>query len=703
MSIPAIPNLAAHVVEMVEPWKFQPQRQLSHSRAAHTAWSKKADTRHCFFSGFVGVNPAIRISKASNAVHSIVAIVADYDAIIREDEWPEILIRAHEFPPNWISRTFSGGARCVWLLDEPVLVPSTEILVKALGQAIHFLGLRELLPGFDEKHAFLSPQLYYDVGTNWTEVDGSLGLSRAIVEGWIYSASESFNEWEGDVIPIEDLEPLVHAKFPGRWQGPFELGARGIRFWDDFADNTTAAIVRPTGMQCFTGPIGFVPWWQIFGKAFVESYVVKKLSSVVDGIWYDGKAYWYVSADKKWEARNEREIVRWLKVERGLSAQTGKKEAYSEVDKALTIIDQYRRVVGAAPFVFAPAGMIEFTGKRILNTARVAPMLPTDDQCDWGENFPWIAGFLTQFFETEDQLLHFLSWLHRFYMSALLQKPTQGQALFIAGPPNRGKTLLSNRIISQLVGGHQDAAHFLLGLSSFNKELFHHGLWTVDDATPGDTAAEHKRFSTLLKKVTANTTFEYHAKFQDAVMVEWTGRVIITGNLDAESLRILPDLDTSILDKIMLFKASENDIHFPDRSELQPLIVKELPFFASWLRSFEILPEYLSGNVRYGVKSYYHPDLQQAAGESTDAAILGEILESFMRQRYKDGDRKPWCGLMTHLMQDILMDDSVHRIIGRNSAKWFSIQLGKLEAQGRIVTSYRESGKRHFVIQPIKS
>jgi hypothetical protein len=451
-------------------------------------------------------------------------------------------------------------------------------------------------------------------------------------------------------------------------------------------------------MQCFTGPSGFVPWSKIFGSKFVDQYTVERLGDIVDGIWYDGASYWYESADGKWESRSEREMSRWLKVEKGLSGEKEKNATFSEVDHALYTIDQHKRVIGAAPFVYLSAGMIEFMGKRVLNTARVKPLPPAPPVDDWAHGFPWIASFLEKFFSCEDQLMHFLSWLKRFYVSALEGTPKQGQALFIAGEPGQGKTLLSNRIISGLVGGHQDAARFLLGASSFNKELFHHGLWTVDDATPGDNAADHKKFSSLLKKVTANTTFEYHAKFQDSVMVEWTGRVIITGNLDAESLRILPDLDTSILDKIMLFKAATIDKKFPDRHELQSTINRELPYLGAWLTEYQIAEEYSGETQRYGVKSYHHPELRHAAGESTDAAVLDEILDSFLDQRKKSGEPIPWSGTATQLMQDIFVDDILKGIVGRNSARWFGINLGKLEAQGRGVSSKRSNGKKIYTV-----
>lgn len=699
MRFPCIANLVTQDVEMAEPWSFVPSVPKFKAKKHYKEWLSQDSTEHCLYSGFTGLIPSLRIHKDANPIHSVHALVADFDAEIKDEDLSSMLERAGDSAPNWVHMTPSGGARLVWIIERPVLIPSSAVLMKMLRIAAKSLDIRGLLPGFDYQDAFLNPTIYYDVGRDWMEVDGSQVMSASLIEGWIMKASEN-TKWQGEEIPLEAIEQQVQAKFPNRWNGPFVEGARGVRFWDPIADNPTAAIVRPTGMQCFTGSAGFVPWSKIFGPQFVEQFTSAHLGDVINGVWYDGKNYWYQSADGKWEARAEREMARWLKVEQGLAAEKEKNATFSEVEHALYMVDQHRRVVGAAPFVYLPPGMIEFMGKRVLNTARVTPLHPAESVADWGDRFPWISNFLEKFFDNDDQLLYFLSWLKRFYCSALDGSPSQGQALFIAGEPGQGKTLLSNRIVSGLVGGHQDAAQFLLGASSFNKELFHHGLWTVDDATPGDSAADHKKFSSLLKKVTANTTFEYHAKFQDSVMVEWTGRVVITGNLDAESLRILPDLDTSILDKIMLFRAATIDKMFPERHVLQSTITRELPYLAAWLVEFEIPDECVSAQARYGVKGYHHPELRLAAGESTDAAVLEEILHSFMSQRAQNGDNSVWTGTATALMQDIFLDDPLRNIVGRNSARWFGIQLGKLEAQKRGVTSVRVGGKKTYTIFP---
>lgn len=696
IEFPCIANLESQDTFLFAPSEFRPRVPQFKSKKLYKGWLAQDTTQHLLYCPAVGVIPGLRVNRESNPIHSIIAVVADYDYEAKDSDLENMLERAGSSAPEWVHTTPSGGTRLVWTLDRPVLVTSQAILTKCLRMAAKSMNLKALLPGFDFEDAFLNPSIYYDVGREWIHVDGSVPLSASLVEGWMLKSSEAV-KWTGEEIPLEAIRDELEKKFPRRWTGPFEIGARGLRFWDPMADNETAAIVRPTGMQCFTGPKGFVPWAEIFGRAFVEQFMTTRLSEIIDGVWYDGMRYWYQSADGKWESRAEKEMARWLKVEQGLSAEREKNATFSEVEHALHVIDQHRRVSGSAPFLYLPPGMIEFMGNRVLNTARVVPLRPADKVLDWGERFPWLAQFFEEFFDPEDQLITLLAWLKRFYEGALDGTPYQGHAVFIAGPAGQGKTLLSNLIVSALCGGHMDASKFLLGESQFNKNLFHCGLWTIDDATPGDSPSEHKKFSSMLKKITANTTFEYRAMFNDGTMVEWAGRVMITGNLDAESLRILPDLDTSILDKIMLFKAADRKKVFPPKYELRQIIAKELPFFAAYLREFEI-PQELIGSTRYGIESYHHPDLRLAAGESTDAAVLEEILHSFITARIKNREPVPFEGTATDLMQQLLLDDVMKSLIGRNSMRWLGIQLGKLEAQGRGVTHKRTGGRKIYSV-----
>lgn len=692
------PNLASTDVEPAVPWDFDPAPFKTRDKAKYQKWRIQDTTEHLFYTGVRALAPTIRPSD-TNPIAQIGAIIADYDAEITDDDVKSMLEKDIR-QPNFIHTTFSHGRRLIWTLEKPLLLPH-NVTTKFFAAVLKNLKLKSLLPGLD-LDAFKNWRLMYDVGFDWIGVEESKNaVTWAEACGWLVTASEGA-PWRGDKIDLTIIAEEVERRFPGRWPGPFELDMRGPRFWDPAADNPTGAIIRETGMQCFTGHDPFKSWASIFGTQFMDRHQQEDLGRMIEDVWFDGKKYWYPAGDGLWVPHDERGLTRHLKVVHGLSGERDEGRTHSQVERALHAVDEMRRVAGAAPFIFRPAGMIEFMGEKVINTANCQVLQPPNDLTglEWGDGFPWIAQFLEEFFDPDEQIHWFLAWLQRFYLGALNGEQTQGQAMFIIGPTGRGKTFLSNVIVSNLMGGHQDASDFLLGKDRFNKPLFHKPLWTIDDALPGDTNDQHRQFSSLLKKITANSTFQYHAKFADAVMVEWMGRVMVSGNLDAESLRILPDCDTSILDKIMFLKVGKPKRHFESRSVMTEQIMRELPHFAAYLVEHEPDESLFNADPRYGIHSYHHPDLRDSAGDLTDTATMRQVLSLFMREFLKDTKLKSWKGTGIELIQVMSSDDSIRSLIARHTPRWFATQLGKLQAQGCSVTSTRERGLIRWEILP---
>src|SRR5512133_1638492 len=106
-------------------------------------------------------------------------------------------------------------------------------------------------------------------------------------------------------------------------------------------------------------------------------------------------------------------------------------------------------------------------------------------------------------FDPRESVQYMYAWLHRFYCGAIACTPTQGQAIFIAGKPGRGKTLFTNRIVGGLMGSCADASDFLLGETSWNASLLHSSVWVVDDAKSTTSYEKHRIWGTLLKKTIA--------------------------------------------------------------------------------------------------------------------------------------------------------------------------------------------------------
>ena len=694
----AIKNLSSSKTEPCEPWNTK-------TVAPPKPHWGDPDLDHCFYSGFEGLVSGIRITKGNPAV-LLHWIVADYDGRIDQHMKDTVLERCNDFHPQYICKTISGGVRLLWRLETPFLLHSNDLTIRLMQHVRKKLGLSKVMVGLDTA-AFKNPCQYYEAGTGWKQLSGDV-IPAAFMNQWTIEASHK-HAWhkEGPVIPLEIVAEEVERQYPGLWVGEFDNGARGIRFWDPCADNETAAIVRDSGMQCFTGHLAFVPWLSILGHSFLRKFEADRIGGAVAKIFFDGRDYWWQRSNNEWVSCIKTDIGLHLKVENGLSAVTPRNANYSEVDRAIYNIQQHQYISCAAPLVHRPKGIVHLNGLRVLNTSTVKLLQPADaldvdavssphfPDPDGGatpqgepsstfdillstsHTFPWLHSYFSTLFDPTEQLDYFYAWLQRWYKSALKQKMSPGQASFFAGKPNTGKTLLSTLILSRMFGGHIDASSFLCGEDNFNSHLFQAAVWAVDDVVPLTDRRSHMKFSALIKKMAANRDFSVREKFKVDKTVEWNGRVVVTCNTDPESIRILPDVDLSNRDKINLFRvADRGDFTFPHNAA--EIIQAELPFFLRWLIDW-IPPEHVLGDTRYGVKTYCESSLLDSARHSSSAYSFLEVLLKFFEGQAPE----VWTGSATELLSAMLNDqDGLAVIAAKYTTRQVGRELSKLASQG---------------------
>jgi len=695
----AIANLSAQAVTVQDPWTFHTKvpPEYRSSKEVFVDWCQRPTTTHCHFSGFEGLDPRLRVSDANPAT-MLHAFVADYDtSTVTTEQIVALKTKCPgEYLPNYGSLTFSQGARLVWLVEEPVLLPPKEMVAGFLRLVAKKMKLGRFFPGF-ELEAFVLPNKYYEVGTQWSHLSPVV-LPAALVQQWAYEAGNDF-AWKrmaGTPIPVDVVFQEVQARFPGRWEGPFDLGARGCRFWDPMAKNMTSAVVRETGMQCFSGSTSFMPWGAIFGQAFVDKYRAEQTGAAVADIFYDGREYWRQQDEGHWRSYSKEDIKLFLKVRHGLSGSVGKKESCSELDRALHAIHESKHVEAALPFVHFPPGLLWQRGHRFLNISTTSVIGPADRPASfWGDGFPWLADFLDGFFATRSQLNHFCAWLRHFYRGAYRHEPRQGQAIFIAGDAGRGKSLLSTGILSTLMGGHSDASGYFLRETRFTSEILSAPIMVVDDTSPAVDQASHSRYSAMIKKITANMFHNYEKKFQSAAQLEWVGRVVVTCNMDPESIRLLPNVEISVLDKISLFRCSDRQIKFPDPADIRRILGDELPYLASWLLGTEMEPE-VKGTARFGVRSFHDPLLYSSALQSGPSYSFLELLRPFL-EAYRgtgDGVREYWEGNPTDLLRDMAALELIRPLVLQYKPLQAATYLGQLKSRGYDFERSRTADRR---------
>lgn len=665
------------------------------TKLEYEQWGVDPRTKCHFLTAYEGLSPTIRVSK-SNPPFKMHNLMVDYDSLFNDADDEKLLTAAYsEFLPRFRVKTFSGNLRLVWEYEAPVLLATVEQNKKFLSFISKVLKLSKWHGGLDTG-ALGDPFRYQHIGLDWKEINPGAVIPKSHLDLWLFEAGKGISlDPSGPkyAVPIEAVAEQVEIEFPGRWKGPFEPGKRGVRFWDPSADNETAAIVREDGMQCFTGGEPFVPWRKIFGNAFVEQFEADRITAILDKVAYDGNKFWILTDKDYWRESPKDDFSQHLRVS-GFNPSKGKAFC-SEVDRVEHEIKLRRRVERAMPHLFFPPGIVTYNGELRLNISKTRCLPPAAPEAagpipfsEGRRLFPFIYELMTTMFnppteieQEQPQMEALLAWLAYFYKSAYYLKPCPGQLVILAGVGGKGKTLFVRGVCGTLMGGWADGADHLVDGTPWTDKLANSPIMTVEDQLGAGDARAHKRFSGLLKKYVANSSLSYNRKFAQTGDVPWFGRIMITCNLDAESLLILPDCDLTILDKLCLFKASDNKLDFPSREEIDKILARECPHFARFLLDWEIPKHLLSPEARFGVRSFHHKDLLDASRQQGMSGVVLELLHAFLKSYHEANPKVDiWEGTGVTLHSNLVaMNESAMREL---SPRALATSLGNLAKNG---------------------
>ena len=675
-----------------DPCSLVKQKPQFKNKAEFRDWCSSPTTNHAFVSMCEGSAPGERVSNG-NPVNKVYGFIADYDAPV---DWDVLEIQINDvtdFRPKWICKTYSGYVRAVWQFEEPLPIDKSlyETFAREISKSVK---AQRMLAGFDDC-AFKANQ-YFEVGESWQEIGEDLPSS--VVHAALNRALQKKPITASDIsIPMEVLADKVEDMFPGRWLGDFEIGARGPLFWVDDGINRDGCQVAEDGMICYSDRAGkgFMTWREIFGASFIEKYENKKISVVLDDYWFNGRNFFKLLHGCAVTIPKD-QLVLELR-QKGFSQKTKKGQSISEVDSAVLMVSNQNRVDEIAPVVFSDDRVVTYNGRRILNNASNKAVQPAEDGDP--KYWPFLYKWLNQLFSPAGDRPatdYFYSWLKRFYEAALYFKFQQGQALLLVGMTNKGKSLLSNRVIGTLVGGFADASDYLSGHTKFNKDLGRSAAWVIDDTVSAASFEDQRKATELIKRAVANPRIEYQAKYADTLSVPWTGRVIMSLNMDANSLTVIPALDSSNRDKIMALRISDfATSDFPPSYDLEQTIEMELPHFARFLLDWQV-PQELNDFSRFGVDSFIDESIVSAAYDNSSRSAIAELVEFFV-EKYRGAenldDEGTWRGTLTNF-QVLVHEFNNGRSVGMSQ---------NLEFVRRGFCAMEEAHKANPRLRPIKS
>lgn len=655
----------------LQPWEFQATEsitaQIRGDKQSRQDWYANSSTQHYFYTLIEGANPNQRPSK-ENPPKFLHGIAADYDIAIPPERVAEA-VKAMKIKPTYTERSLGGNLRLVWLFKQAIAVDTCEFCTYVLTQAVKWLNLG-LLPALDEP-AFVAFSRLLCNGCQWTAT-GHGPIPDNELQAFFVKCGRDFRfqpNTDGNEIPLDVVEKALMEKFPTlfSWPQDFILDSQGPSFWVEGSTSPMSAIVKKDGMFTFSGHAQkpFFSWGDILGHDFVSKFATDSISRATSEIWWDSKKFWRKKSGV-YSSLDMPELMNYFKVQCRLSNKPGK-DGVTPVEMALDHVYNNGSIKGAAPFLFRPPGVLEFNGRRVINTWINQVTKASDEVSTWGPDgkFPFLSLFLDTLFSPSKQKDFFLAWWKHFYTSAVTLLPMPGQNTFLMGGAGAGKTLLSRAIVGKSVGGFMDAADFLVHSGQFNSEMFESPLWCVDDETMGESTTRQSMFHAMLKKVAANQQFKSHKKFEIPVLCEWMGRALVTANLDYISSRALGPMDNSSSDKINIFRCvPESTIIFPSRHQLTVIIETELPFLLRWLLTWEP-PAHVLRHTRFGYVSYHEPTLLDQAHQSSKGAPFKELLVESLQSYFKGNpEATEWRGTLTQLtrmLQENPMNDYILR------------------------------------------
>ena len=339
------------------------------------------------------------------------------------------------------------------------------------------------------------------------------------------------------------------------------------------------------------------------------------------------KCFWMQDARRAWMQLNGQSMMRHLD-RAGFSSARPRDGGNSPADDQLCEIQLEHGVDYAGPLAGFQSGYIEQRGTRILVTT--SPSLVKPAKGEW----PVLGKLLENLFaggDGIDQRSFVFGWLKVAITALHDGEHRPGQVLCLAGPAGCGKSMLQNLITPMFGGRSAKPYRYMSGKTQFNLDLFGAEHLMIEDEVPSADMRARREFGTRIKELVVNETQSAHGKHKNALSLSPFWRVSLSTNDEPENLMVLPPLDDSIADKVMLLKAHRQPTPMPtgtdeERRKYRETLLHELPAFVHFLIHEWSIPAELRSE-RYGVRELHHPDLTDAIQGLSDETHLLRLVD----------------------------------------------------------------------------
>jgi hypothetical protein len=383
------------------------------------------------------------------------------------------------------------------------------------------------------------------------------------------------------------------------------------------------------------------------------------------------------------------ERVRTLFTESGVSP-TKDQTGASDVDRELLRRTRDTRIRYAGSVAGHRAGLY---GK-VLVTESVAPLESVPGDCARLQTY--LHNLLDQ---NDDQYWRLIYWLALRRRAVLTNTWRASQALALVGPAACGKSFVQAQVITKLLGGRIAKPYrYMSGATEFNGDLFASEHLCISDEAPGRDIHSRRSLGSHIKSMLFDIDQSCHPKNRQAVTLRPIWAMSISLNDEPENLQVLPPLDPSLMDKLIILRCVRNPLPWPgpEIEVLREIIDTELSQFSHYLDGLTV-PDHLV-EPRCGLKAYQHPaildELMQLSPEHQLIGLIDTVIfeNEFLTWRGTAAD-------LETILRDSKYAREADRLFRFNTA--CGVYLARLHEQDpHRFKKTKSSGKVKWAISP---
>lgn len=401
-----------------------------------------------------------------------------------------------------------------------------------------------------------------------------------------------------------------------------------------------------------------------------------------------------------WMPMSESNMRRRLK-DKGFSTVVQEGESICPLDDALLTIQDHHNIDYFGEVAGWPAGVQDMLGRKVLVSASPTLIRPEKGPC------PVLMVLLEGMLADDDhpQMEHLLGWLKIALECLYSRRFRPGQALVLAGPRECGKSLLQSLLTRMFGGVSAKPYQYMIEATSFNADLFAAGHLMIEDEASSTDIRTRRSFGSHLKQFASAGSQRCHPKGRDPISLLPFWRLSVSVNDEPENLLVIPPLDESLADKIILLRCLRAPMPMrletnADHQAFEAALIGELPAFIHWLLNECTIPKDLHSD-RYGVQAFQHPALLIALGELAPETRLQELSD---RVLFNTMMPDAWEGTAAEL-EAKLRESSAAAFETRNLLHFPSAcgtYLSRLVKHGRVSKRMTATGARWKIEPPVR-